>query len=483
MITPPVPRSPADVGLSKVTMLAFLCITALICTGCVTKPLDISGVASEAELDRYLGKRVMFTGEWQDKLKAASISNGHVFISPDLAFWEGSHSYCAGARETVTGYLTKRIVEEPPRAQFPVAIPYQAPLPGDYYYIMKAKPNVDSIVRRMPPPPRKGGGNLLITSTVPGADIKVEGVDAGTIGPHEELRIDHLPEGAALIEVFVQECEPWTWSAEIKEGELTQVTANPRRLQTPRPQVAGCPTAKEHGAEPRPGEERTFAGIQFVWIPPGTFMMGSPVGEEGRDEDEALHRVTLTRGFWLGKYEVTQAQWKAVIGCVPSTFKGSSLPVDGVSRYDCEAFLRNLNQRDEGIFRLPTEAEWEYACRAGTSTAFSFGDAEEELENHAWYEGNSEGQTHPVGQKRPNAWGLHDMDGNLMEWCQDLYGEYSSGPVTDPTGAATGSEGVVRGGAWFSGPSGCRAAFRYPWTTGLEGRDNWWGFRLLRTQD
>jgi formylglycine-generating enzyme required for sulfatase activity len=189
-------------------------------------------------------------------------------------------------------------------------------------------------------------------------------------------------------------------------------------------------------------------------------MMGSPEGEAERDNDEVQYRVKLTKGFWMGKYEVTQKQWTAILGTNPSHFKGDNLPVEEVSWNDVQRFLGGLNAKigntDGGQMALPTEAQWEYACRAGEQGSYSGGTIDEV----AWYDDNSGVKTHSVGSKKPNAWGLHDMHGNVWEWCRDLYGEYPKGLLTDPIGAATGTSRVVRGGSWFSGADGCRAAYR-----------------------
>ena len=189
--------------------------------------------------------------------------------------------------------------------------------------------------------------------------------------------------------------------------------------------------------------------IDMAVIPPGTFMMGSTPSEPGRNPRERQHEVTITKGFWLGKYAVTQAQWQAVMGNNPSKFKGDDQrPVELVSWDNCQQFLQKLNALGGGEFRLPTEAEWEYACRAGSSTAFCFGDNQAQLDDYAWYSKNSGGQTHPVGQKTPNAWGLYDMHGNVWEWCEDWHGEYpSEAPRTrrEQLRAATGCSAVVRG--------------------------------------
>ena len=238
-----------------------------------------------------------------------------------------------------------------------------------------------------------------------------------------------------------------------------------------------------HGApEPQPGDERTFAGIEMTWVLPSSFTMGSPPDEEWRDSDEIQHRVALTDGFWMGKREVTQAQWQAVMGGNPSHFRGTSLPVETVSWVDCQDFIRRLNAKNGEAFRLPTEAEWECACRADTHTKFSFGDSNSELGAYAWYLQNSGNETHPVGQKRPNGWGLYDMHGNVWEWCEDKYGAYPTGSVTNPTGPETRSlHRVYRGGCWRYSAASCRAANRAEGDQG--GQSRYLGFRLARDAD
>jgi len=256
-------------------------------------------------------------------------------------------------------------------------------------------------------------------------------------------------------------------------------------------------------------------GIELVYIPAGSFTMGSPKSEQDAmvaagskrewAEDEIQHQVTLSQGFYMGKTEVTQGQWQKLMGNNPSYFKnaGSDAPVESVSWDDCQEFCRRAGF---GL-RLPTEAEWEYACRAGTTTALYSGGITilgqcnaPALDLIAWYGGNSgvtyEGGydssgwlgkqynhswagTHPVGRKQANAWGLYDMIGNVWEWCQDWYGTYPAGAVRDPTGAAGGSSRVLRGGGWFDYASYCRSAFRI-WSSPSY-RDSDLGFRLVRT--
>jgi formylglycine-generating enzyme required for sulfatase activity len=197
--------------------------------------------------------------------------------------------------------------------------------------------------------------------------------------------------------------------------------------------------------------------LEMVWCAPtNNFMMGSPMGEPDRVKNEALHRVTLTKGFWLGKTEVTQRQWEAVMGANPSHFQGAELPVETVSWEDCQKFIHKLNARlAVTTFRLPTEAEWEYACRAGRMGPFG-----ENLDESAWHKDNGGRGTHPVGQKKPNAWGLYDMHGNVWEWCQDWYGDYPPGSVTDFQGTSSGSYRVLRGGSWNVHGKNCRSAYR-----------------------
>jgi len=223
--------------------------------------------------------------------------------------------------------------------------------------------------------------------------------------------------------------------------------------------------------------------LEMAWIPPGTFTMGSPSTEENAHEDEIQHHVQLTKGYWLGKTEVTQAQWEQVMGTNPSANKGQDLPVENVSWKDCKEFIQRLNARLSGKgggFRLPTEAEWEYACRAGGRGRYCFGDNDAELGVYAWYEGNSKGKTKPVGTRRANALGLYDMHGNVREWCEDSCEEYRSGNVTDPLARATHlPDRITRGGSYDDDATYCRSAYRGD--TGSLAQSGDLGFRLART--
>ena len=234
------------------------------------------------------------------------------------------------------------------------------------------------------------------------------------------------------------------------------------------------------------GESRFFDGIEFVWIPASEFRMGS-TGRHACSNEKPVTRVRITRGFWLGKYEVTQRQWQAVMGSNPSHFKncGGNCPVENASWDDVQEFLWKLNARSDGRpYRLSTEAEWEYAARAGTTTDTYAGDITElvgsdhVLNKIAWYDENSGGRTHPVGRKAPNAWGLHDMLGNVWERVEDWYGDYPGGTVTDPVGPPSGSLRVGRGGSWDGLAWFCSSAHRGRGPSGV--RHDHLGFRLLR---
>ncbi|MCL2805461.1 MAG: SUMF1/EgtB/PvdO family nonheme iron enzyme [Treponema sp.] len=232
----------------------------------------------------------------------------------------------------------------------------------------------------------------------------------------------------------------------------------------------------------------------MVRINGGTFTMGSPANEPGRYDDEIQRQVTVN-SFYMGKYQVTQKEYQEVMGTNPSHFKGDNLPVETVSWFNAVEYCNKLSQR-EGLtpaytvngenvtwninangYRLPTEAEWEYACRAGTTTAYNTG--ANISDSTGWYRDNSNSRTHPVGHKRANAWGLFDMHGNVWEWCWDWYGTYPSGAQNNPTGAVSGSYRVLRGGSWYDSATNTRSAYRlnyyFPYSRG-----DFLGFRLVR---
>ncbi len=234
------------------------------------------------------------------------------------------------------------------------------------------------------------------------------------------------------------------------------------------------------------------AKVEMVWMHPGSFIMGSSHLEPGRGNYEGpRHRVTISRGFYLGKYEITQAQWESVMGGRPwagqlNVKEGSDHPAVYVSWEDVHEFIDRLNAAEGAVvYRLPTEAEWEYACRAGTTTRWSFGDDEGQSGDYAWFFGNGWGSgerfAHPVGTKRPNLWELYDMHGNVWEWIQDGFRQYTSYRQLDPRGPDPGrSARVIRGGDYTSLSRLMRSASRV--SKAATSRSSGVGFRLVREE-
>ena len=232
--------------------------------------------------------------------------------------------------------------------------------------------------------------------------------------------------------------------------------------------LAATDAVDPKNAEDQPREIEDLA-MRLMPIAPGRFTMGSNAGDE---DEKPVHAVVISRNFWLGQTEVTQAQWAAVMASNPSYFKGENLPVEQVGLEECLEFCRKLTERErsagrlspEYAYRLPVEAEWEYACRAGTTSEFAGN-----LNAMVWQKDNSGGTTHPVGQKQPNAWGLYDMHGNVWEWCGDLKRTYTSAVVIDPVGEEAGPYHAYRGGSWFYGAALCRSALRTNGAAGVRG--------------
>ena len=276
-----------------------------------------------------------------------------------------------------------------------------------------------------------------------------------------------------------------------KAAAVAAAEADRRRAEAASKRAAATKAASE---EARRSAEAVIDGMEFVWVPAGEFRMGSR-SSEAFDNERPRTRVRISRGFWLGKYEVTEGQWEAVMGKDPSTSYGNpsvhygcgpDCAVVGVSWDEVQEFIDRLNARSIGArYRLPTEAEWEYTARAGTS-----GDRYAQgLDAVAWNEDNQLGYgdnrqhssgPHPVGRKAPNVWGLHDMLGNASEWVEDWYGRYPGGSVNDPRGPASGSNRVVRGCHWNSGARECRVSFRYYSAPDYGNLTN--GFRLVKTE-
>jgi len=253
-----------------------------------------------------------------------------------------------------------------------------------------------------------------------------------------------------------------------------------------------------HGIGPKSSEIFTNTiGMKMMLISPGEFLMGD-VGDEEWGLSTFFHKkVRITEPFYLGIYQVTQREWTKVVGSNPSHFQGEDLPVENVSWEDCADFIKRLNLIESSEnYRLPTEAEWEYACRAGSTRMYCFKDKTGRLGHYAWYAHNSGKQTHPVGEKRPNAWGLFDMHGNVWEWCRDWYDQKEvremaerasgnkellakEGPVENPKGPKKGESRVSRGGSWIDGPGLCTAGIRSLGAPDSHGNNL--GFRLTRS--
>jgi len=220
-----------------------------------------------------------------------------------------------------------------------------------------------------------------------------------------------------------------------------------------------------------------FTEMEFVLVPGGSFMMGSPENEQGRSEDEGPRQTVHIDAFYLGKYEVTQAQWEAVMGEEPSHFKsGPDYPVENVSWNDVQKFLKRLNKKTERPYRLPTEAEWEYACRTGRQTRFCFGNDNNTLKQYGWFEVNADGETHPVGTLRPNRWKLYDMHGNVSELVADGRRGYIEREVRNPMGPTGSFRALHRGGSWLYPAYMCRSSKRI--SAKKDFRSHIIGFRL-----
>ena len=265
-----------------------------------------------------------------------------------------------------------------------------------------------------------------------------------------------------------------------KEPQAKEETASVKVASVPKKKdITEGPTKKDSYGKEEMIDLGKGIKLEMVLIPAGKFMMGSPKSEEGRSgfNDEKQHEVTLTKLFYIGKHEVTQEQWESVMGKNPSTTKGAKLPVTNVSWEDCQEFIKKLNKKTDGGYRLPTEGEWEFACRAGTTTAYSFGD--KITPKDANYVGSEIGKPVAIGSYKPNSFGLYDIHGNVWEWCEDWYGDYPAGAVTDPKGPAKGECRVLRGGSFYLLGSVARSSGRYYYSPTVRGTD--YGFRLART--
>ncbi len=337
-------------------------------------------------------------------------------------------------------------------------------------------------------------GQVIRVVELANRDVYVE-VDVGSedqLRKGDELTV--VRDGAYIGDIILRQLDGTksvgVLVAKVRGAEVL-VGDSVRRRSNSDPAPEPSASERKHPILPKHGDELTLGldgGIEiaFVYIEPGSFMMGCPTSEEGHDSDERQHRVTLTEGFYIGATEVTQAQWKAVMGTDPSRFTGNDLPVESVSWNDAVEFCEKLSRREGRTYRLPTEAEWEYACRAGTTTPFHTGATIST--DQANYDGNypyGSGRkgvyrktTTPVGSFPANAWGLHDMHGNVREWCQDWYDSdyYQRSPAQDPLNTQTTSFRVLRGGSWYDLARYCRSAYRD--RSAPDNRYSYSGFRV-----
>ena len=301
----------------------------------------------------------------------------------------------------------------------------------------------------------KNQARINVVSIPEGAAIWMDGKDTGS-------KTDHL------IEVLPGEREV-TLKLDGYKDALKKVQLEPEGFT----EVEFLLEKGSNVSLPNPTFTDPITGMIFVYVPAGKFMMGD-IFRDGHEDEDPVHEVVLD-GFYIGKYPVTQGEWEAVMGDTPS-YKGDDYPVENVSWDDVQGFIKALiSENNDGYrFRLPTEAEWEYAARSGGKREKYAGS--DDVDAVAWYDGNSENTTHPVGKKLPNGLGIYDMSGNVFEWCQDWYGDYPFGSVTNPTGLSSGSDRVLRGGGWNSIARNCRSAFRLRGEPG--NRYNDLGFRL-----
>ena len=338
--------------------------------------------------------------------------------------------------------------------------------------------------------PQSQPGSSLVTCPLCGRRNRPEGVFRCMKCGKDYLCLDHFVASARMCEDCVAKDEALHAETERKRQAEARTQAELEAAEQARREAER--RRKAAAATPKSIELDCGGGVamKLALIPAGEFMMGSPEGEQDRGSDEGpQRRVTISKPFYLGVTQVTQAQWRAVMNTEP--WEGESFcqtgpdnPASHVSWDDATAFCNGLSKKTGRTVRLPTEAEWEYACRAGTTTRFYYGDDPDygKLGDYAWYDGNvddiGESYAHPVGAKKPNAWGLYDMHGNVFEWCADWYADsYTNADTRDPKGPSSGEARVLRGGSWDGHPQNCRAAYRYGDSPG--GRDIDSGFRVV----
>ena len=295
-------------------------------------------------------------------------------------------------------------------------------------------------------------GSADITSSPAMADITIDGKLVG----RTPLQLDNLLVGSHAVKISKSGYADNTQTITISEGKTTTLNATLTKG----------------------GGNANIGGFDMVYVKGGSFAMGATAeqGSDAQSDEKPTHSVTVS-DFYIGKYEVTQAQWEAIMGTNPSNWKGDNLPVENVSWNDIQKFIKKLNAQTGKKFRLPTEAEWEYAARGGNQSKGYKYSGSNNISEVAWYDGNSRSKTHPVGQKAPNELGIYDMSGNVWEWCQDWYGSYSSSSQANPTGPSSGSIRVLRGGSWYNGARNCRVSSRC--YSRPDYRYDHYGFRLV----
>lgn len=311
-----------------------------------------------------------------------------------------------------------------------------------------------------PKPSKPTTGTLSITSTPSDAAIKIDGEYMGTT----PLTLRNRKAGTYSVTFSAEGYETTTRSITVTAGQTATCSASLKRKQVQQ-HVVQQPSTPSTSVNTSSAASQTFTanGVSFkmIRVDGGTFTMGatSEQGSDAYDDEKPAHQVTLS-SYYIGETEVTQALWEAVMGSNPSLFKGSNRPVEQVSREDCKSFISKLNSLTGKNFRLPTEAEWEFAARGGNRSQGYKYSGSNSLGTVAWYADNSGSETHAVKTKSPNELGIYDMSGNVFEWCQDWYGSYSYSSQTNPTGPSSGSNRVNRGGSWSYSARGCRVSYR-----------------------
>ena len=325
-------------------------------------------------------------------------------------------------------------------------------------------------------------GNLSVNYKPFGADVYVDGKKLG-----QSPRVfNGLLVGNHQVEVRKDGYATDRKSVSISEGQTASITGTlaSNAVASSSSNISGYSSGSSSmasGSNTISISVKDGISIEMVKVEAGTFMMGAtPEMEKPNSDEKPLHQVTLTNDYYMGKYEVPQALWEAVMGSNPSYFKGDNLPVEKVSWNDCQEFISKLNSLTGRKFRLPTEAEWEYAARGGKKSRGYQYSGNSNISDVAWYDGNSGSKPHPVGTKQANELGIYDMSGNVYEWCLDWYGSYSSSSQTNPTDADSGSFRVFRGGGWGIYARGCRLSYRYIFTP--DDRRSYLGLRLALSE-